>query len=239
MVKSFPPAQITTPETFILESLSLDDESNERYDGRILYQMLRLQGKHPKYYYFRTKKELTNLFSEFRSTGYRYLHLSCHGSHSCLELTFDTLSFHQFGELSAGLLNNRRLFISGCSLGTASFAEAVFAKSGGMYSIIAPTQPIRFEQAAVFWSSFYYLMHSVREDAMKKEYIAKALKHTSRIFEVSMAYFHKGKGNSIEESRYPASDTPILWGDADSEAASKLASREGSAHDPALPPSAR
>jgi hypothetical protein len=82
-----------------------------------------------------------------------------------------------------------------------------------MYSVIAPTKPIRFEQAAVFWSTFYYLMHSVDGQSMKREFIEKALKHSSKLFEVSMAFYRRDLAGdaSVIERRFDAPDEPVLW----------------------------
>lgn len=82
-----PPIQYTKAETFILESLSEDDEANSRLDGKVLYEVLRLQGKKPIYYYFRTQTELIRFAEIFRNSGYRYLHLSCHGNETHLQYT--------------------------------------------------------------------------------------------------------------------------------------------------------
>ena len=71
MMSVIPPVQFTQPETFILESLSIDDEKNQRMDGKVLYEVLRLQGKNPIYYYFRTQVELIKFSDVFRQSGYR------------------------------------------------------------------------------------------------------------------------------------------------------------------------
>ena len=67
MSAPIPPTQITKAETFILESLSEDDELNQRLDGKVLYEVLRLQGKKPVYYYFRTQTELIRFSDIFTS----------------------------------------------------------------------------------------------------------------------------------------------------------------------------
>ena len=128
MSKSTPPTQITKPETFILESLSQDDEANERLDGKVLFEVLRLQGKSPIYYYFRTQTELIKFSDIFRDSGYRYLHISCHGDDKHLEFTFGKTDYENFAKIFDKKLNNRRLFISGCNIGNDAFADAVFSK---------------------------------------------------------------------------------------------------------------
>jgi hypothetical protein len=208
--KQIPLKQITTPETFILESLTLADEASERRDGKLLFEQLRLQGRNPRYYYFRTAEELRHLAVEYRNSGYRYLHLSCHGNETTLQFTFGAMSFAEFAQTFEKRIDNRRLFISGCSLGNRSFADTVYATNGGMYSIIAPTTAVRFDQSAVFWTSFYYLMHSVDEESMKWPQVEEALRRLSELFEVSVAFFRK-KGSEVIEARFERPAVPVLW----------------------------
>ncbi len=139
-----PPTQITEPQTFILESLNFDDEESKRSDGKILYEALKLQGKEPKYYYFRTETELIHLAQTYRKSGYRYLHLSCHGNDDSVAFTIGNATFARFAEIFETNLHNRRLFVSGCSLGKKDFADAVFEKNGGMYSLTAPIKDVFF-----------------------------------------------------------------------------------------------
>ena len=68
----------TKPEVFIIESLDFVDEEKERFEGQILSSILKLGGKRPKYYYFRTRRELVEILKIFGRSRYRYLHLSCH-----------------------------------------------------------------------------------------------------------------------------------------------------------------
>jgi hypothetical protein len=193
-MSSIPPLSQTQPETFILESLSVDDESNQRMDGKVLYEVLRLQGKNPIYYYFRTQVELIKFADVFRASGYRYLHLSCHGDQEILQFTFGQTSYADFASIFEKKLNNRRLFISGCSLGNESFAKAVFEKSGGMYSVTAPTRKVFFSQTTSFWPAFYYMMHGWDTEAMKRARLWHVLERLTEIFEMPMAHFFKNTG---------------------------------------------
>lgn len=43
-----PPIHETKPETFIIESLSIENEVNGMYEGKIIYDILKLQNKNPK-----------------------------------------------------------------------------------------------------------------------------------------------------------------------------------------------
>lgn len=196
----------TKAETFILESLSEVDEKEERLDGKVLYDVLRLQGKNPIYFYFRTQTELIRFAEKFQQSGYRYLHLSCHGNETHLQFTFGQTDYAMFAEIFQEKLNNRRLFISGCSLGNFEFAKAVFAKSTGMYSVTAPIQKVFFSQTTAFWPAFYYMMHAWDSTSMKKKRLQVVLARLAQIFEMPMAHYfiNTGKQGSVDEQLFAA-----------------------------------
>src|SRR4051794_9671160 len=81
----------TKPEVFIIESLDLDDEKEQRFEGKIISQILALSGKQCEYYYIRTRREFEEMLKQFANSGYRYLHLSCHGSSRALQTTYDAI----------------------------------------------------------------------------------------------------------------------------------------------------
>jgi len=204
--KKTPPAQLTLPETFILESLDHQDEVATRLDGKVLFEVLKLHGKNPKYYYFRTQRELVEFAKLFRESAYRYLHLSCHGSDEIVKYTFGESSYADFAEIFNTKLHNRRLFVSGCNLGNMNFAKSVFAKNGGMYSVTAPTKKVYFDQSISFWSAFYYMMHAWDSSAMKKKRLEAVLTQLSTIFEMPLAHYFRGaaQGAAVVEQRFDA-----------------------------------
>jgi len=206
MTTLMPPTQITKPETFILESLSEDDEINQRLDGKVLYEVLRLQGMKPIYYYFRTQTELIKFSDIFRQSGYRYLHLSCHGNDAQVLFTFGQTDYDLFASIFENKLNNRRLFISGCNLGNREFAKAIFARNGGMYSVTAPTKKVFFSQTTAFWPAFYYMMHGWDTTAMKKQRLEHVLRRLSQVFEMPMAHYFKNtaKQGAVDEQLFTA-----------------------------------
>lgn len=224
--KKVPPTQLTKPETFILESLNHEDELATRLDGKVLYDVLKLHGKKPLYYYFRTQRELIEFAKIFRESGYRYLHLSCHGSAELVQYTFGQSSYPEFARMFEKRLNNRRLFVSGCNLGNQAFAEALFAQNGGMYSVTAPIKRVHFDQSISFWSAFYYMMHAWDGTAMKKRRLAEVLNQLSTIFEMPLAHYFRntGRGAEVEEQIFNAKrenlnaspvKSPVLAGEAE------------------------
>jgi hypothetical protein len=117
-------------EVFIIESLEFDDEQNQRFEGRIISDILALSGKQCVYYYIRTKRELVEILQHFSSSHYRYLHLSCHGGNKSVYTTLDRIPFREFGQLIAPHIKNRRLFVSACSATNRHFADTVMPGSG-------------------------------------------------------------------------------------------------------------
>ena len=204
--KKAPPAQLTKPETFILESLDHEDELETRLDGKMLYEVLKLHGKRPQYYYFRTQRELVEFARIFRESGYRYLHLSCHGSEEIVRYTFGQSSYSEFARMFEKKLHNRRLFISGCNLGNLDFAQALFASNGGMYSVTAPTKKVHFDQSISFWSAFYYMMHAWDSSAMKKKRLTQVLAQLATIFEMPLAHYFRNtaKDAAVDEQLFNA-----------------------------------
>lgn len=204
--KKIPPANFTKPETFILESLEHEDEKEARLDGKILYEVLKLHGKKPLYYYFRTQRELIEFAKIFRESGYRYLHLSCHGGEDVVQYTFGHSSYKDFAGIFDKKLHNRRLFVSGCNLGNMNFASEIFAANGGMYSITAPTKKVYFHQSISFWSAFYYMMHAWDSSMMKKQRLSQVLTQLATIFEMPLAHYFRdaGQGAAVVEQLFSA-----------------------------------
>ena len=178
----------TKPELFIVESLTFVDEDEGRFEGRILTEILRLCGKNPLYYYVRTKRELQKVLRFFRSSEYRYLHLSCHGNSESIGTTLDLISFNELGTLLNPYLDGCRLFISACEAVNDQLARELIAASGCL-SIIGPHEDIRFDEAATMWASFYQLMFRQNSRGMSREDIEPILEGLVDLFEVPVAYY--------------------------------------------------
>ncbi len=178
------------PEVFIVESLDLDDEVEDRFEGKILTEMLRLGGKKPLYFYVRTKRELEGVLRLFEKSEYRYLHLSCHGNDKSIFTTLDEISFRELGVLLAPYLEGCRLFVSSCEVVNEHLAEVVMPS--GCVSIIGPRDEVLFSDAAIFWASFYHLAFSSNKKRMKRGEIKPILRQMARLFGVPVAYASQG-----------------------------------------------
>lgn len=172
----------TIAQVFIIESLELVDEAKERREGAVLASVLKMCGKNPLYYYIRTRAELEHIAEEFEASGYRYLHISCHGGETSLETTLDSVSYTDFANIFAGKLKDRRLFVSACSAGNEMFAELVASKNEDVISIAAPSSDIRFDHAVAFWTSFYVKTFSQNSKSMNSSPIIEVVKPLAALF---------------------------------------------------------
>ncbi|MEK7404944.1 MAG: hypothetical protein AAB225_07535 [Acidobacteriota bacterium] len=182
-------------EVFIIESLDFEDEKAQRFEGRIISDILAMSGKTCAYYYIRTKRELAAILKQFSSSKYRYLHLSCHGGGNCLHTTLDRIPFSEFGEMTAPHLDKRRLFISACSVATRTFADQVMPGTG-CYSILGPAEEIYFSDAAVLWASFYHVMFRADSTAMRYDAIKAKAQEVANMYRVRLTLFdHHSTGS--------------------------------------------
>jgi hypothetical protein len=186
---------MSQPEIFIIESLEFDDERADRFEGRIISQILALSGKKCEYCYIRTKRELKALLEQFASSHYRYLHLSCHGNRDSLFTTLDPIPFSELGTLIKPHLRKRRLFLSACLATNDALADAIMPDSG-CYSILGPDQKIYFDDAVVLWASFYHVMFDVDSEAMAYKTIRAKAQAVSDMFRVQLKLIGHDKEDS-------------------------------------------
>lgn len=186
----------TRPDVFIIESLKLSDELKNRFEGRILQQILLLGSeKQVVYYYIRTKRELKEIVKIFEKTGCRYLHLSCHGNTQEMATTLDTITFADLASILNPVLHGRRVFLSACQMACEALAQRLLPNTG-CHSVIGPAEDVTFGDAALLWASFYHLMFKTNERAMKRADVKKHLHDTSRMFGVRMSYFAASEKSS-------------------------------------------
>jgi len=182
------------PEVFIIESLKLSDEKNKWFEGKILADMLNLSDKKSIYYYIRTKKEFVEILDEFYMTDYRYLHISCHANKKEMGTTFDDIPFSELGDILKDIGEDRRIFLSACSMANLALANEIIPKSR-CYSILGPSIKIDFDDAAVFWTSFYHLMFKHNPRAMKREMVLSNAEKIAKILGIKLNYFGRKRNN--------------------------------------------
>ena len=177
----------TKPEVFIVESNKFEEEEEEKFEGRVLTEILRMCDKDPIYYYIRTKRELVEILEIFKRSNYRYLHLACHGERSSIFTTLDEVRFDELGRILKPYLKGRRFFVSACKAVDVRLANAVMPDSGCL-SIIGPYGEVTFDDAAIMWASFYQLMFRENRKTMRRNDIESFLEGLTDLFEVPMAY---------------------------------------------------
>lgn len=162
-------------EYFIIESLGWKDEKENRFEGKFVFDYLKLLGRKPEYFYIRTKKELIEISKKFNST-YSYLYLSCHGLESEYEtneenkgkgikLTLEPVSYKLFSDIFAGKLNGKRCFVSACWGGTKKFAKEMFRTNEDMRTFLATHNRAEFRATYIFWPTLNYFINKIDEDA--------------------------------------------------------------------------
>jgi hypothetical protein len=191
-------ANSTKAEVFIIESLKFEEEQDYR-EGQMIAQALRMSLKEPQYRYVRTKTELAHFVDEFEDSGYRYLHISCHGSHTGVSMTLDDLMIAEFADIVGPVLDRKRLFLSTCQASTARMAEAVFAK-GGCMSLAGPANLMNFDDSVVLWTAFYHLMFKADANRMKRLQIEATLSSLAKLLG-EQVNFHSAKNGKIDRSR--------------------------------------
>lgn len=182
----------TKPEVFIIESLTFENEKDCLFEGKIISNMLLLSDKSSVYYYIRTQAELEKVLDIFWDSNYRYLHLSCHGSPKSLLTTLDNINFNKLSELLEPVLENRRLFLSACSMTNDSLAKKVIPSSD-CYSILGPAKDIHFNDAAILWATFYHLMFKDNCKSMNRSRILQHANNVSTMFKVPLNYYSKSR----------------------------------------------
>lgn len=181
----------TIADVFIIESLDPDDEGNGRFEGIFLSHVLRLHGKNPNYKYVRTRREFEKAIKKFAASGYRYLHLSCHGDPKGLCTTNqEEIDFDELGELLQPHMEGKRLFVSACKMVHSDLAKAVIPTSG-CNSVVGPTENIAFTDSAVVWAAIYHLAFSEDAQRITRDNLQSKLTKACQLFEVQFAYYAK------------------------------------------------
>lgn len=186
------------PKVFIIESLRFEDEKEGLFEGKILSQVLTLSGSKPNYVYLRTKQELEEVIDQFEDSQYRYLHFSCHGCNTGIQLTLDFITFKDLGAMLGPCLNNRRVFFSSCEVMQEGLASALMSNTG-CYSVIGPYKNINFDRAAAYWSAFYHLMLRDEAKSIQRNDLQERTSALQKVFGVHMRFFAK---SSTDEKGY-------------------------------------
>lgn len=189
----------TEPKVFIIESLEFDDEDKGRYEGSILADILRLSGIQTQYYYIRTLREFKEILNLFQNSGFRYLHISCHGGDKSIWTTLDEIKYNELALILKEKLKKKRLFMSACSVVNKELAKNIIPLTE-CYSIIGPARDIGFNDAAIMWASFYHLMFKENSSSMVREGLLKNLQKVVDTFGEPLNYYSISKSKGFKQN---------------------------------------
>lgn len=184
-----------------LESLGFLEEATHR-EGEIISRTLKLSGKRSDYVYVRSKAELAAFAAEFGSSDHRYLHISCHGNSDGFITTTERVESVQMAELLAPHLAGRRVFVFSCLAARSAFANSLLGASECL-SVVAPIGTIRFDDAAIFWSTFYHLMFKASRGSMSNELIEANVKLCASLVGERFRLFRRKGGDVVTTSIGP------------------------------------
>lgn len=194
----------TIPEVFIIESL----HPNDSKEGEIIEKILKMGGRSPQYRYVHTHAEFRAAINEFDEINYRYLHISSHGSPENFEFEFGDMYFNEFHGLIHLYLQNKRVFISACELvNHQDHALANFLlRDTGCYSLIGSYEPIRFDDAVMFWSSFYFFAYKAQTNnddvKVSRSLILELLRKLTSLYQINMNYYSPSRSQGIKLAQY-------------------------------------
>jgi hypothetical protein len=185
----------TEPKVFIIESLDFEDEDDGDFEGDLISKMLNLSRIEHKYFYIRTEQEFKEILNKFQESNYRYLHISCHGNSTSIGTTLNSIDFPTLAQHLSGKLEKKRLFLSACSAVNDDFANAVIRQTA-CYSVIGPHKTINFDDAAIFWASFYHLMFKQNAKAMKRDVLESTLNQLVTVHKMPLKYYSSSRSST-------------------------------------------
>lgn len=205
----------TLPDVFIIESL--DKKSNGDIQGRALAQALEAFGRYPRYVDVSSRREFHRALCDFKDSGYRYLHISCHGDSFDDGLVLrnrEILTFNCLIDWMSQLhLPLTRLFLSACGAGRRDYlANGLFSykETRSVHSVLAPMEDIDLTEALVFWVSFYGEMYMQDEESMIDNTIIRIAQSSVDCCRRKFSYFsYVPRSNGIRHWIITPSDVNI------------------------------
>ncbi len=196
----------TIPEVFIIESLTPDDVENGRREGDLIAHILKMGGRNPIYRHPKTITGFKRALAQFSNSNYRYLHISSHGGKDHFMFHFGAMFFNEFHWHIRHKLANKRVFVSACEAvhhKNHKLANVVL-RDTGCYSLIGSAEEINFDTAAMFWSTFYYLVYQNQPEETKfnKALIDATLEKLTGLYSAKINYYSFSRKKGISLSRF-------------------------------------
>jgi hypothetical protein len=176
---------------YIIEFLRPEDY----LDGYILHEILKLSLIPTEYKWVGNKEELIETLEDFDKTKFRYLHISCHADETGFEINGGEITNAEIQELTANILDNKRLFLSACKGANRDLASRIISNNRANSLLGIPIK-LHFDKSVLFWSSFYHLINEVDATSMKREQIIDIVKKCVNLFNIPVNYYSKIKNSS-------------------------------------------
>jgi len=143
-------------EVLIIESRSPSDHFDGIHEGRILKDILHLEGVSAKYFEVIDQNHLKRALEKASNDSIKYVHFSCHGLDNGFQLTDGIfLTWEDFDAIAWPALKNKRLVFSSCLVGKG--VEKLFDYHKTFCnSVIASNRTITWSEGIVAYSAFYH-----------------------------------------------------------------------------------
>ena len=147
---------MSATEVLIIESRSPSDHYDGRHEGRILKDILQLEGVRSAYFEVIDQEHLEKALEKAGNENIKYVHFSCHGADEGFALTDGTfISWEKFDAIAWPFLKNKCLVFSSCLVGNGVKSLFNYHKTF-CNAIVAPTKKITWSEGVVAYSAFYH-----------------------------------------------------------------------------------
>ncbi len=171
---------------YIIESLRSDDDF---WDGENLSQILNLTRISNHYAEVASIEDFEREVDNFNKLDFRYLHLSFHGDIDGITINGEDVSNDQLSQILNPVILKKRVFMSSCKGSNLKLASPLIV-NGGCQSLIGTPTDLDFDKAALFWPSFYHVIHSMDSSRMNQKLINKTIKKCVDLFRIPINYYH-------------------------------------------------
>ena len=200
-------------DLFIIEVLRPEDYACFAADGLQLVTQMQALGFDTRYVRAYTFDSFKTAVAQYQESGFKWLHLSCHGCDTGVEfykkepwvnckfepevITNDKVA-KSFGKC----LIHCRVTLSGCRTGNVDLTQKIFECNKGLQSLVAPVDDLADDIVAPLWLSYYSLLikrsrSKYEGDNVKitNEDIGEVVESVSKCFSVSLAFnaYHPAK----------------------------------------------
>lgn len=181
---------------YIVECLRAGDFN----DGKVLHQILELMGMVSVYQNAKTIEDFRSFIEDFKTSQFRYLHISCHADKKGLEIDGEDFSNEALQDLLKGGLKNKRVFMSACQGANKDLASRLLVDCEA-YSLIGTPVDLDFDKSVLFWPSFYHIINEYDQQKMKRDFLIETLQKCVDMFGVPINYYSKIKNTTTHLRR--------------------------------------